>query len=369
MHRASRSIILGLFLVASLAEAGFANSFQDTQYQSLEELHAQDPQEALRARAFSRTVAATPVSAEVLQPVSISVIYPGDQVSDYWRRSVLSMINRLDDSGIAYSLTNNFTRPGQETGRQAELLAAALDTSPDYLIFTLDIEEHANFIEQAIARGRSRIILQNITTPITRWRGRQPFLYVGFDHQTGTRMLADAFIEITGGVGRYAILFGTQGYVSKMRGDTFRVQMDSHPGMQLVDAFYVGFDRQKARQATEQLLENHPDIRAIYCVSTDIAFGALDAVRAAGRLDDIIINGWGGGSQELDALRAGELDLTVMRMNDDNGVAMADAIRLDQSGRSDEVPLVYSGEFHLLTKYTSDQLISVLEQRAFRYSN
>ena len=152
----------------------------------------------------------------------------------------------LSDSGIPYTLTNRFTRPGLEIGKQAEFLARELETNPDYLIFTLDIGEHANFIEQAISRGTSRIILQNITTPIARWRGRQPFLYVGFDHQTGTRMLAEKYIEMTGGIGRYAILYGTRGYVSKMRGDSFRVEMDQHPGLHLVDAFYVGFDRQKS---------------------------------------------------------------------------------------------------------------------------
>lgn len=369
MGKEIRSILLGVLLVMALPRVAASSSLQDPQYLSLQDLHNQDPEEARRSQAFSRTVAASSVPVEGAEPVSISVIYPGNQVSDYWRRSVLSMVRRLDDSAIPYILTNRFTRPGLEIGRQAEFLAQALENNPDYLIFTLDIEEHANFIEQAISRGTSRLILQNITTPVSRWRGRQPFLYVGFDHQTGTRMLAEKYVELTGGVGRYAILYGTQGYVSKMRGDSFRVEMEKHPGLQLVDAFYVGFDRQKARQATEELLERHPDIRFIYCVSTDIAFGALDAIREAGRLNDIIINGWGGGSREISAIRAGELDLTVMRMNDDNGVAMADAIRLDQSGRRNEVPLVYSGEFHLLTKYTSDQLISALEQRAFRYSD
>ncbi len=369
MGKEIRSTLLGLLLVMTSPGVTTASSLQDPEYLSLEELHNQDSGEKLRSEAFSRTVAAAPVAVEGAKPVSISVVYPGDQISDYWRRSVVSMVRRLSDSGIPYTLTNRFTRPGLEIGKQAEFLARELETNPDYLIFTLDIGEHANFIEQAISRGTSRIILQNITTPIARWRGRQPFLYVGFDHQTGTRMLAEKYIEMTGGIGRYAILYGTRGYVSKMRGDSFRVEMDQHPGLHLVDAFYVGFDRQKARLATEELLERHPDIRFIYCVATDIAFGALDAIREAGRLNDIIINGWGGGSHELSALRAGELDFTVMRMNDDNGVAMADAIRLDQSGRRDEVPLVYSGEFHLLTKYTSDQLISALEQRAFRYSD
>ena len=42
-----------------------------------------------------------------------------------------------------------------------------------------------------------------------------------------------------------------------------------------------------------------------------------------------LINGWGGGSAELEAIERGDLDVTVMRMNDDTGIAMAEAIKWD----------------------------------------
>ncbi|MCO4789370.1 ABC transporter substrate-binding protein, partial [Vibrio cholerae] len=73
------------------------------------------------------------------------------------------------------------------------------------------------------------------------------------------------------------------------------------------------------------------------------------------------------GSAELEALAKGELDVTVMRMNDDTGVAMAEAIKWDLEGKA--VPLVYSGDFEVVTKQDSAARISELKARAFRYSD
>lgn len=80
-----------------------------------------------------------------------------------------------------------------------------------------------------------------------------------------------------------------------------------------------------------------------------------------------MINGWGGGSAELDAIAKKELDVTVMRMNDDTGIAMAEAIKLDLEHKP--VPTVFSGDFEIVTKNDSPERLSKLKKYAFRYSN
>ena len=81
-----------------------------------------------------------------------------------------------------------------------------------------------------------------------------------------------------------------------------------------------------------------------------------------------MVNGWGGGSNELDSLLAGDLDFTVMRMNDDNGVAMAEAIRLDVESNLKQEPIIYSGEMVIVRQGISKEKIIKLEGKAFRYS-
>ena len=64
----------------------------------------------------------------------------------------------------------------------------------------------------------------------------------------------------------------------------------------------------------------------------------------------------------------GELDFTVMRMNDDNGVAMAEAIRLDIENNTHKVPTIYSGDFASIEKGISEAELADLKAKAFRYS-
>lgn len=93
--------------------------------------------------------------------------------------------------------------------------------------------------------------------------------------------------------------------------------------------------------ATLNIATQYPDIKFIYACSTDIALGAVEALQEKDMLQQIMVNGWGGGTPEIKAIENGELDVTVMRINDDNGVAMADAVILDMLGKKLLSPLYF----------------------------
>lgn len=303
------------------------------------------------------------------RPVLISVVYPGNQASDYWRRSVLSLKRRLTQAGVPFAVESVFTQPGTQIRAQERSIAEMLRHDPDYLVFTLDALRHKSIVERLLGRESPQIILQNITTPVKAWDGYQPFLYVGFDHATGSTLLAEEYIRRTEGQGEYAVFFGPPGYVSQMRGDTFIRVISQGSDLRLVSSYYVGFSRDKARTAARSVIRQHPNLRFIFACSTDIALGIADTLADLGLRDSVMVNGWGGGGPELDALEAGKLDFTVMRMNDDSGVAMADAIILDLSGRRADIPTVYSGQIALISQDTSPLVLAAMRARAFRYSN
>jgi len=336
---------------------------------TLEEFLRDHPEEVALGRAFANRVQADaePLRLEQTQPVKIAVIYPGEQVSDYWRRNLIAFEARMKELGVNYRLKRYFTRPAVEERQQVKYLLDALHSDPDYLIFTLDSLHHKRVIERVINKGRPKLLLQNITTPIRQWQDNQPFFYVGFDHVEGTRLLADYYLRRTNGNADFGVIYFSRGYVSAARGDTFIEMMASHPGMRLRTAYYTDADRSSARQASLAALMDYPALRFLYACSTDVAMGVIDALREAGRLGEVWVNGWGGGAAELEAIRHGELGATVMRMNDDTGVAMAEAIGQDLLRQP--VPTVYSGEFALVTANTSEAQLRALEARAFRYSH
>jgi len=340
------------------------------EYWLLNDFLDQHPEQKALSSAFSRTVKGPGRAAHVKQmrPVKIVMIYPGLQVSDYWRRSVSSFRARMRELGLKFVLEDHFTKPGTGIREQSLLIGEAMANSPDYLVFTLDAMRHRGMIERVMAEGQTKVILQNITTPIREFGQFQPFFYVGFDHGVGAKMLADRFKAKIKNSGRYAIFYGPKGYVSRMRGGIFLQEMSARPEIELVASYYVNFDRQRSYRAAMELLSEHDKLDFIYACSTDIALGIIDALKETGRLNSVMVNGWGGGEAELDAISRGEMDFTAMRMNDDNGVAMAEAIRLDLETPGAAVPTVYSGEFRMVGKKTPKVELARLRKNAFRYS-
>ncbi len=307
-----------------------------------------------------------PILADKKRQLKISVVYPGQQISDYWVRNIDAFEKRLDKLNIDYQLNQVFTRPNADIRQQSLSLMEALKSKSDYLIFTLDTTRHRKFIEHVLDSKETKLILQNITTPVRDWEKHQPFLYVGFDHAEGSQKLATEFIQRFPNRTRYSVLYFSEGYISDVRGNTFIHQVNRDGNFELQSAYYTKATKQSGYEATKASLEKYPDVEFIYACSTDVALGAVEALSELGR-DDIMINGWGGGSAELDAILEGEIDITVMRMNDDTGIAMAEAIKWDLEGKS--VPIVYSGDYEVVTTSDSIERIETLKKRAFRYSD
>ena len=342
----------------------------NNQYILADEYYIENKTQKLFFDKFSKIVSQGGNKIELNQqkPVKIYMIYPGNQVSDYWRRSKSSFEARLNEIGIKYELVDYFTKPGIEINEQAKALFEALHKDIDYLIFTLDAKKHLKFVNTILTRGKPKLILQNITTPLKSLSTNQPFLYDGFDHSIGAKIIAKEYVNKVGKNGKYAVLYGPTGYVSYMRGDIFIKEIEKISNLKLVDSYYTDFNKEKAKLATLDLLKNHKNLKFIYACSTDIALGAIEALESKGLLGKIKVNGWGGGSSELKSIQEGKMDFTVMRMNDDNGVAMAEAISLDLRDRTKEVPLIYSGDFELVKKGISLEKLNHMKKKAFRYS-
>ena len=354
-----------LIILFCLSCSVFAN-----EYILVEDYYKNKPNQKLISEKFTELIRLDGKKIFIKQkkPVKIYMVYPGEQISDYWRRSKISFEARLIELNIDYELIDYFTKPSIEISKQAQALYKALKEDTDYLIFTLDATKHFKFISTMLNRDKPKIILQNITTPLKAFSNKQPFLYDGFDHTIGAKILANEYLKQVGKNGNYVVLYGSKGYVSYMRGDSFISYIGKNSNLKLLDSYYADFNKEKAKLATFDILKNHKDIDFIYACSTDIALGAIEALEEKSMLGKIKVNGWGGGSNEIKSIKKGEMDFTVMRINDDNGIAMAEAIKLDLQNQKNKIPLIFSGEFELIKKGISDDKLNKLKAKAFRYS-
>lgn len=358
------ALFLLLFLFVSFPVLGSEQSFY-----TVREYMLKHPEQAWKYDHFVNIVRSQPepLKAMNVRPVKIAVVYPALQASDYWRRSVKVLEKRLNELNVNYTMTTYFSRPSGDTRLQLAQLAQAAAEGADFIIVSADSAQMRGAVGRLLFEGKHKIIVQNITTPLKEWEPKQPLIYTGFDHMTGSGMLADAMAAMSTGNTSYAVLNCSAGEVGWLRTKGFRERLRRHGEYTGKAEYITDFDREKARSATKEIIRKYPDIGFIFACSTDIAVGAAEALREL-RADKVILNGWGGGDAELKLISEKELDLTVMRMNDDSSVAAAEAVKFVVSGREKEVPTVFSGDFSLVTSADSADRIKNLRMNAFRYS-
>lgn len=364
------SLKFSVFFICLLLMPVFqAFSYEQDRYISVERYTAEHPEQSGLMKRFSEKVASEAETDNKVQGdiIKIALVYPGIQKSSYWRDSIKAMEARLGELGIKYELLTYLSKPYGDFRRQVFQLSEAFASEPDYLAVSVDNENIRRLITAMLTDRRTKIFIQNMTTPLADWTENPPYMYIGFDHHKGAGMIAEHYSRLFPGGAKYLLLYGSKGAVSTQRGDGFeRTAMTK--GLQPAAKFYTDFSSEKAYSAVKRFIERDKDFDFIYACSTDIAIGAAKALQESGLSGKKLINGWGGTPGELELIKDGILDFTVMRMNDDSGTALAEAIKNDLTGNKDKTPQIFSGEFVTVTKEMSDKQIEKLKERALRYS-
>ncbi len=83
------------------------------------------------------------------------------------------------------------------------------------------------------------------------------------------------------------------------------------PQIEVVDTQNADWDRLKAKDVMEVWIKTYPDLKAVYCNNDTMAMGALEAVKGADKLGEIMVVGNDGTGEAYDSIRNGELSATV----------------------------------------------------------
>lgn len=311
----------------------------------------------------------TPINVSLDEKLKIALIFPALDLSDAWYRGEQSLKKRLDELQIPYELRTM----GSETNDHA-LQSSHIDTVMaegfDYVIIApTELYVHKGALERLIDSDAEVIIWDKIA-PFKEWGttrdDKQPLAWVGFDHHYGGQILGDYVVERYPSDSKVAMMYGVPGTVSIQRGETARDIM-KEAGMEIVYEHYAHWDRNQAHDAARNILMSY-DIDLIHVINTSMAGGVASAVRDMGYSDEVAVNGWGGGSEEQELLETGDLSYTILRMQDDWGVALAEVIKYHLEDRTEEIPLVYAGKMVVVDDETPQEQINEYLEYAFRYS-
>lgn len=141
--------------------------------------------------------------------------------------------------------------------------------------------------------------------------------FVGSDGLKGSTELMTELARIKGGTGNVAILQGTPGdYNALIRTQGCKEVVAKNPGMKVVFEAAAGFYRDKAQSVTENWLQSGTPIDVICANNDEMAIGAINAIKAAGKTlgaDGIAVGGMDATKDALAAMQAGELAVTMFQ--------------------------------------------------------
>jgi ribose transport system substrate-binding protein len=174
-----------------------------------------------------------------------------------------------------------------DVGQQKALVTEALAARPDAVVFNPadDVAMQADLARFAGAGIPVALFINRMTSPA--------LTFVGSDDVAVGRRVATALFEAMDGKGRVVGLGGPPSApTSRDRVRGLRETLARFPNIELLGLSVGHLQQAPAKAAMAALLARHPVIDGVWTANDLMAFGALDALQAAGRTAKVVgING------------------------------------------------------------------------------
>jgi ribose transport system substrate-binding protein len=145
------------------------------------------------------------------------------------------------------------------------------------------------------------------------------------DNIAAARLGGEFIAEQIGGKGKVLNLQGDlANQTGQARSDGLHQALDEYPDIQIIDQSAM-WDGPKGMAITENILTSDPDIVAIFAANDPPALGAIQALKAAGRADVVVV-GFDGTEAGLQAIKDGDLAADVLQFPDAMGIIGVDLI-------------------------------------------
>jgi ABC-type sugar transport system substrate-binding protein len=134
------------------------------------------------------------------------------------------------------------------------------------------------------------------------------------DNYAGAVSLGQYFVEQLGERGSYVELLGiVTDNNTWNRSKGFHSVVDRFPDLKMVAQQSAEFDRSRALEVMESILQAHSNIDAVFCGNDAMALGAYQALLAAGRADKVKVFGFDGSDDAVKAVAEGRMSATAMQ--------------------------------------------------------
>jgi len=134
------------------------------------------------------------------------------------------------------------------------------------------------------------------------------------DSYAGCVALGKYFVEKLNKKGKYVEILGMVGDNNTWsRSGGFHSVVDHYPDLKMVAQQNADFDRNKALEVMESILQVHPDINGVFCGNDAMAMGAFQALKSAGKADQVMVFGFDGANDVINSIQQGNIIATGMQ--------------------------------------------------------
>jgi ABC-type sugar transport system substrate-binding protein len=138
------------------------------------------------------------------------------------------------------------------------------------------------------------------------------------DSYAGCVAIGEYFVETVGEEGRYVELLGQSGdNNTHNRSEGFHSVVDLYEGLEMVAQQSGEFDRAKAHEVMESILQDESDIDAVFCGNDAMAMGAYQALLADDPANDVKVFGFDGADDVVELIAEGKIAATGMQFPKD----------------------------------------------------
>ena len=197
--------------------------------------------------------------------------------------------------------------PPQETDVQTQIgqvedqLAKNIDAMA---LAPTDPNALSPIVDQAIAQGVGVVFVDTKGS-------NEGVTFIGTNNAEGAKLAADYICDHVEKGSDVAILQGiiTQS-TGKARADGAKAGLTGC-GLKVVAEQPADWDRAKGQTTMENILTGNPNLKAVFASNDNMALGAVEALKSAGKLDQVMVVGYDANPDAAKSITAGEMSASV----------------------------------------------------------
>lgn len=221
------------------------------------------------------------------------------------------------DHAADYDLLSNGIKDELDVSRQIDLVEQMIAQRVDALVIApADSKALVPVCKKAQAAGITVVNIDNKFDDAVLAASGAKFPFVGPDNRKGAKAVGDFLATKLKASDKIVIIEGAPNAFNGLQRKLGFEDAMKAAGMNIVSSQSGYWETDKANQVVAALANEHPDLKAVLCANDSMALGAVAALRAAGKLDKVLVVGFDNIAAMQQLLKEGKVLATADQHGD-----------------------------------------------------